>query len=91
MKLEISRLVVSFENAHGHEHRIHGIAARAAAAFAEHVEPRLAASDSLVRSNDIEVLAAPALAVDLDRTSDEQLARQIAGAWFAAVGPHLKA
>lgn len=90
MKLEVSRLVVNFENAHGHEHRIHAIASRAATAFAEHVEPRLAASDSLPRSLDVEALEAPAVSLDLNHTSDEQAARQIADAWFDALALHLK-
>jgi hypothetical protein len=91
MNLAISRLVVNFENAHGHEHRIQAIASRAVGAFAEHIASRLIGSGSLFRSTSIEALQAPAVALDLDRTSDEQAARRIAGAWFEALAPHLKA
>jgi hypothetical protein len=89
-KLEISRLVVNFENAHGHEHRIHGIASRAATTFAEQVERRFAIDDGVPRSFSVGALEAPAVSLDLDHTSDAQAARQIASAWCTALAPHLK-
>jgi hypothetical protein len=89
MKLDISRLVVNFENAHGHEHRIYDITSRAATTFVKQVEARLAISDNVPRSLTLDRLTASAVSLDLNHTGDEQVATQIAGAWLEALAPHL--
>jgi hypothetical protein len=88
--LEISRLMVNFENAHGHEHRIQGITSRAVRTFAERVERRLSISNGVPSSFSLAAIGAPAVSLDLNRTSDEHAATQIAGAWFEALAMHLK-
>jgi hypothetical protein len=91
LDFQISRLALAFENSSGHEHRMQPIALRAAALLAEQFSARYDAEGQLSRSVYLDAITAPALSIDLDRTSDEQAARQIAGAWLEALAPHLKA
>jgi hypothetical protein len=91
LDLNISRLSLSIENSFGHEHRMQSIALRAATVLAEQFSARYGAGGQLPRSVQLNTITAGALSVDLDRTSDEQAASQIAGAWFEALAPHLKA
>jgi hypothetical protein len=90
LDLKISRLALAIENSSGHEHRIQPIALRAANMLAENLSAWQAAGGHSLRSVYLDAISAPALSVDLDRTSDEQAARQIASAWFEAFALHLK-
>jgi hypothetical protein len=89
--LNISRLILAIENSSGHEHRMQPIALRAATILGERLSERYSAADRALLALHVEAVTAPALNLELDRTSDEQAARQIAGAWLEALALHLKA
>jgi hypothetical protein len=89
--LKISSLALAFENSSGHEHRMQPIALRAANVLAERFSASYRVGGQLPRSARLNTITAPALSIDLAHTSDEQAAHQIAGSWFAALVPHLKA
>jgi hypothetical protein len=90
LDLKISNLALAIENSSGHDHRLQPIALRAATLLAEQFSARYGAGGRLPRSVQLDAITAPALSIDLGRTSDEHAARQIADAWFAAVTPHVK-
>jgi hypothetical protein len=89
--LTIALLQLHIEGATGHEHRVQPIARRAATVLGEHLSAWYGAASQLRPSVRLEAITAPALSVDLNHTSDEQAARQIAGAWLEALALHLKA
>jgi hypothetical protein len=89
--LNVSRLALTVENCAGHEHRIRPIAARAAEIFGERISGLYPSVDPASRTGHFDVLVAPGLSLDLSRTSDERVARQIAGAWLEALVRHLEA
>jgi hypothetical protein len=90
LDFQISRLALAFENSFGQEHRMRPIALRATTILGEQLSARYYEEGRLPRSMHVDAIRAPALTFDLDRTSDEQAARRIAGAWFEALTPHLK-
>jgi len=89
--LNVSRLALSVANCAGHEHRLRPIAARAAAILGERLSGFQPSSDPAPRKLQVDAVIAPRLSLDLNKTSDEQVAKQIAGAWFEAVARHLEA
>ena len=89
--LNVSRLALTVENCAGHEHRIRPIAARAAEIFSERISGLYPSVDLASRTEYLDALIAPGLSLDLARTSDEQVAKQIAGAWLEALVRHLEA
>jgi hypothetical protein len=90
LDLNISRLSLSIENSFGHVHRVQPIALRAATMLTEHISARYHAGGRSPRSVYLDAIIAPMLRLDLNHTSDEQAAAQIAGAWLAALAPHLE-
>jgi hypothetical protein len=91
LDFKISLLTLNFENAFGHEHRLQPIALRAATVLAERLGVHYRAAGRSPHSLDLDAIGAPPLSLDLNRTSDEQAARQIAGVWLKALAPHLEA
>ena len=89
LDLKIDRLQIDINDAAGHEHRIGGIAERAAALFAEQIDIRYGGGQSYPSRNVGNVEGQP-VRLDLNRTSDEQAARSIAGAWLDALALRLK-
>jgi hypothetical protein len=86
---EIDRLQLEITGAAGHEHRIGGIAQRAAELFAEQIDLGYS-SQGGGPSRQIQSVTARPVGLDLSRTSDEQAARSIAGAWMEALALRLK-
>jgi hypothetical protein len=92
LDLRIALLRLNFADVRGHEHRIRPIATRAASILAQRLEARYAADNKdTPHSLAIDELAAPVLSLDLGRTSDEQAAARIAGAWLEAIASHPQA
>jgi hypothetical protein len=89
LDLKIERLHIAVNDAAGHEHRISGIAERAAALFAEQIDIRYGGGWSYPSRTVTSVQGQP-VRLDLNRTSDEQAARSIAGAWLDALALRLK-
>jgi hypothetical protein len=89
--ITIGSLQLEISDAAGHQHRIQPIVTRAATVLAGHLSARDQVESRSPRSVYLDAIIAPALSIDLNHTSDEQAARQIAGAWFEALAPHLKA
>jgi hypothetical protein len=73
----------------GQEHRIHPIALRAASLLAERLQARYAAG-ARAATQGVDAVAAPAVSIDMGRTSDSEAAGRIADALFAALLPHLE-
>jgi hypothetical protein len=90
LDFQISRLALAFENSSGHEHRIQPIALRAATILGERLSERYRTTDRAPRTLHVDAMSAPALSLDLNNTSDEQAAGQIADAWLEALALHLK-
>ena len=90
LELRIECLRLEIADATGHEHRIQPIAQRAAKLLTEWLEQQQAASGGGRASAEIESVSAPAMSLDLSRTSDEQAANDIAAAWLDAVAVHLE-
>jgi hypothetical protein len=82
--LTIGSLQLQVQNAAGHEHRMHGIAQRAAAIFGERLGERHRMADGLPRNLHLDAATAPALELDLNHTSDDEAASQVASAWLDA-------
>jgi hypothetical protein len=91
LDLNVSRLALTVENSAGHEHRIRPIAARAAEIFSERISGLCPSVDPASRTGHLDALIAPGLSLDLARSSDEQVAKQIAGAWLEVFVRHLEA
>ena len=89
LDLKIDRLRIEINDAAGHEHRIGGIAERAAALFAQQIDIRYGDGRSYPSRNAGSVAARP-VSLDLSRTSDEQASRSIAKAWLDALALRLK-
>ena len=89
LDLKIDRLQLEINNAAGHEHRIGGIAQRAAALFAEQIDIRYGNGGSYPSQNMGSVGARP-VSLDLSRTGDEHAAQSIARAWLDALALRLK-
>jgi hypothetical protein len=89
MEIDVSLLALNLENASGHEHRIQPIALRAATILGERLSERYRAADRAPRTH-VDAMSAPALSLDLNHASDEQVARQIADAWLEALALHLE-
>ncbi len=89
LDLKIERLQIAVNDAAGHEHRIGGIAERAAALFAEQIDIRYGGGRSY-SSRSIGSVGGQPVSLDLNRTSDEQAARSIARAWLDALALRLK-
>jgi hypothetical protein len=87
-QITINSLQLEISGAAGHEHRVHDIVSRATEILGISLGERWReATRPFTR---LDAILVPALDVDLDHTGDEQVARQIAGACFAALAPHLK-
>jgi hypothetical protein len=84
LRIELLRLTI--HNAGGYEHRLGPITARAAAILAERLDTRRASGPSVPPAGAAAIGAAP-VRVDLARMSDDAVAREIAGAWLAALTP----
>jgi hypothetical protein len=89
LDLIIERLLVEIRDIAGHEHRIGGIAQRAAALFAEEIQVRYGDAASYP-GRSVERLSAPAVSLDLNRTSDEKAACTVAAAWLEAMELNLR-
>jgi hypothetical protein len=87
-RIECLRLEIG--DAAGYEHRIQPIAQRAAEVLAARLEQQEVASGAGRGSAEIESVSAPALSLDLSRTTDEQAANDIAAAWLNALAIHLE-
>jgi hypothetical protein len=87
--ITIGSLRLEIADAAGHEHRAHDIALRATKIFATRLGEKCREAAGLPRAVCLDAIMAPALNLDLNRTSDEQAAGQIAGAWLEALAPHL--
>jgi Tfp pilus assembly protein PilV len=85
----IECLRLEINNAAGHEHRIQPIALRAAEVLAARLEQQYAGAGR--KSARLDTVSAPAVNVDLSRTSNEQAANSIAGAWLAALALQMEA
>ncbi len=88
-EVEIETLNVAIWNASGHEHRVGGIAGRAASIFSVRLSRQLEGGTAQPKSID-DVGAAAPLQFDLRSISDEQAANEIASAWLEAVRLRLK-
>ena len=89
LDLKIDRLQIEINDAAGHEHRIGGIAQRAAALFAAQIDLRYG-DGRLYPSQSVGSFGARPVSLDLSRTSDEHAAQSIAGAWLEALALRLK-
>jgi len=89
--LNVSRLALTVENCAGHEHRLRPISARAAEILSERISGLYPSAGVASQNGHFDALIAPGLSLDLARTSDEQVAKQIAGAWLEALVRHLEA
>lgn len=89
LDLKIERLKIEINNAAGHEHRMGGIAERAAALFAQQIDIRYGEGNAYP-ARDVAVVSGRPVDLDLSRTSDEYAARSIAGAWLDALALRLK-
>jgi hypothetical protein len=89
LDLKIDRLQLEINDAAGHEHRIGGIAQRAAALFAEQIDIRYGDGRSYP-SQSVGSVGARPVNLDLNRTSDEHAASNIARAWLDALALRLK-
>jgi hypothetical protein len=86
----IGILQLQVVNASGHEHRMQGIASRAARIFSERLSERFQMSDGVARNLHVEAVTAPALDLDLNRLSDHEAAEQIAIAWLCTQSLHFQ-
>jgi len=82
MDLQIDLLKLNIVTALEQQHRIQPIALRAATILAERIEQHLAAGAA---PRAIDAMVAPALTVDMNRTSDNDAADSIADALFTAL------
>lgn len=89
LDLKIECLRMEFHDVAGQEHRLSGIAERAAALFADRLETHLSNDESRADRH-IEALSSPPVRLDLSRTSDENAARAVAQAWLDALALKLK-
>jgi hypothetical protein len=83
MELRIELLNLDISDAAGHEHRIQPIAQRTADVLASLLEEQ--ASGAGRESAEIESVSAPAVSLDLGRTTDQQAANEIAAACLDAL------
>ncbi len=90
MDLQIDLLKLNIVTALGQQHRIQPIALLAATILAERIEQHLGA-DAGAAPRTIDAMVAPALTIDMNRTSDTDAASNIADALFAALLPNLEA
>jgi hypothetical protein len=90
MDLRIDLLRLNLMSGAGHEHRIEPIALRAATLLAERLAARCAAGAHM-EPQAIDAVAAPAVSIDMARTSDSEAAGHIADAWLAAFLLHAEA
>ncbi len=89
LDLNIERLQMEINDASGHEHRIAGIAQRAAALLAEQIDIRYGGGRGWPPEKIPNVSARP-VKLDLHRSGDEQAAQSIADAWLEALALRLK-
>ena len=87
--LTINSLRLQVSNAAGYEHRIGGIARRAATILGERLNERYAAAGDGPPLRHIDAVVAPALQLNLGHFSDGEAAERIASAWFDAHLRHL--
>ncbi len=87
--LKIECLRMEFFDVAGQEHRLSGIARRAAAMFAEQLDIRYGNRESHPGRN-VDTVSSPPIRLDLTRTSDESAARVVAHAWLDALALRLK-
>jgi hypothetical protein len=90
LDLTISCLALNFDCAPGHGHRIQPISQRAASMLAADLAALESGGSRSPGSMHLGQISAPALNLDLNRSSNEQAARQIATAWLEAIALHLK-
>jgi hypothetical protein len=89
MEVRIELLALNIGDASGHEHRIQPIARRAAELLAENLEQQ-AGSDGGRGAVEIGNASTTAVFLDLNQTSDQQAAEEIARAWLDALAIHLE-
>jgi len=82
--LTIESLHLQVQNAAGHEHRMHGIAQRAATIFGKRLSERYRGADEATHDLHLDAVTAPALQLDLNHISDDEAASQVASAWLDA-------
>jgi hypothetical protein len=87
--VHIHDLKLTIRDAQGHEHRIRPIAQRAAEVLAAKLEQQ-AASGAGRESVEVEGVSAPAVSLDLNQSTDEHAANEIAAAWLDALAIHLE-
>ena len=90
MDLQIDLLRLHLMSGAGHEHRIEPIALLAATLLAERLAAHCAAGVHM-EPQTIEAVTAPAVSIDMARTSDADAAGHIADAWLAAFLLHAEA
>lgn len=90
LELNIERLQLQINDASGHEHRIAGIAQRAASLLAEQILLRYDGARGAL-ADQVDTLSARPVDANLGATGDEEMARNIANAWFEALALRLRA
>ena len=85
LNLNIDSLALTITNAHGHEHRIRPIAARAVAIFAERVDVYYRESPQTTESKHLNDVSAKPVDVDLGKMTNEDAAQTIARSWLQSL------
>jgi len=88
--MNIDQLSLNIKDAAGHEHRIHGITARAATLFAQRLQERWANNSGPEGTATLDSIAALPVSFDLTGISDQEAASKIANAWLETLALNLK-
>jgi hypothetical protein len=84
VNLTIDSLQLQVQKAAGHEHRLHGIAQRAASILGQRLSERYRTAEEAPDALHLDVVTAPVLQLDLNHISDDEAAGHVANAWLDA-------